>query len=186
MNHRTQTAASSIVGTALLLAVTAACSSDNSPSATPPSPRGQAAATQPSPTHSVDDTSGGGSPTRPQEDEMRIQITIGDDSLQGTLRDSAASRDLLAQLPLTLTLTDFGSVEKVGELPSPLSTAGEPLGADPNVGDIGYYSPWNNFVLYYGDQTYHDGIILLGTVDEGIDTLQQREGDVAVTIQPIE
>lgn len=49
-----------------------------------------------------------------QEDESRIEITIGDERFQATLDDSAASRDLLAQLPVTVDMTDHGTVEKTG------------------------------------------------------------------------
>lgn len=72
---------------------------------------------------------------------MSIHITIGDQRFQATLDDSAATRDLAAQLPLTLEMSDHGSVEKTGPLPSPLSLTGQPAGADPDIGDVGYYAP---------------------------------------------
>ena len=49
---------------------------------------------------------------------MRIQITIGEQHFQATLDDSAAARDLVAQLPVTIDMTDHGAVEKTGPLPS--------------------------------------------------------------------
>jgi hypothetical protein len=97
-----------------------------------------------------------------QETGMRLDLTIGDQHFQATLDDSAAARDLAAQLPLTVQLQDHASVEKTGPLPSPLSLEGQPPGADPAIGDIGYYAPFNNLVLYYGNQSYHDGIVVLG------------------------
>ena len=87
---------------------------------------------------------------------MRITITIGNQQFQATLDDSAASRDLLAQLPATLRMDDHAGVEKTGTLPTPLSLEGQPAGADPDVGDVGYYAPGNNLVLYYGDMILHD------------------------------
>ena len=48
---------------------------------------------------------------------MKIQITIGDQRFQATLTDSAAGRDLVAQLPVTIDMVDHGSVEKTGPLP---------------------------------------------------------------------
>jgi hypothetical protein len=114
---------------------------------------------------------------------MKIQMTIGDTHIQGTLNETPASRDLLAQLPLTLELEDFSSLEKVGPLPAPLSTAGQTAGADPNVGDIGYYAPWKNFVLYYGEQTYHDGIVILGKLDNGVDHIANLKEPVTVSLE---
>jgi hypothetical protein len=114
--------------------------------------------------------------------DLRIRIRVGDQSLTGTLLDIPAANDLVAQLPLTLTMTDHGSVEKTGALPRPLSTAGVPSGADPAVGDIGYYAPGNDFVMYYGDQSYYEGIVRLGTLDGDLDLLQQSD-DLHVTLE---
>lgn len=93
---------------------------------------------------------------------MDIQITINEQRFGASLDDSAAAHDLLAQLPATLTMRDHGGVEKTGRLPAALSLEGQPDGADPDVGDIGYYAPGNDLVLYYGDQSYYPGIVVLG------------------------
>ena len=37
-------------------------------------------------------------------------------------------------------MIDHGAVEKTGPLPSPLSLDGQPDGADPEEGDVGYYA----------------------------------------------
>ena len=72
---------------------------------------------------------------------MRIDIMVDGQRFRATLDDSAASRDLLAQLPQTVEMTDHGGVEKTGPLRTPLSLDGQPSGADPDVGDLGYYAP---------------------------------------------
>ena len=72
---------------------------------------------------------------------MRIDITIEGQRFEATLDDSAASRDLLAQLPQTVKMRDHGGVEKTGPLRSALSLEGQPSGADPSVGDVGYLRP---------------------------------------------
>jgi hypothetical protein len=88
---------------------------------------------------------------------MNIQISIDDQRFQATLHDNAAARDLVAQLPATIDMRDHGGVEKTGRLPSPLSLNGQPERADPDVGDVGYYAPGNDFVVYHGDQSYFPG-----------------------------
>ncbi|GGG24608.1 hypothetical protein GCM10007304_43070 [Rhodococcoides trifolii] len=114
---------------------------------------------------------------------MRIDIQMGERIVVGTLNDSASSRDLLAQLPLTLDMSDHGSVEKTGPLPIELSTDEAPESADPNPGDIGYYAPGNDFVLYYGNQSAFPGIVILGTMDEtGSQTVGSMDGDVTVRV----
>ena len=113
----------------------------------------------------------------------QITIAVGDRRITGTLDDSRASRDLLAQLPVTLRLSDHGSVEKTGPLPRQLSTEGSPAGADPDVADIGYYAPSNDFVLYYGDQGYYPGIVILGRMDaSGPAVVGGVDGDVTVSV----
>jgi hypothetical protein len=120
----------------------------------------------------------------PRDDSMDITITIGGQRFRATLADNATTRDLLAQLPLTLDMTDHGGVEKTGPLPAPLSLDGRPEGADPDVGDLGYYAPGNDLVLYYGDQAYFPGIVVLGRLDP---TAAQRiaalDGAVTATVE---
>jgi hypothetical protein len=95
---------------------------------------------------------------------MNIQIAIGDQTFAATLRDSPAARDVVAQLPVTVEMTDHGGVEKTGPLPDPLSLEGQPEGANPEVWDLGYYAP-GHLVLHYGDQSYFPGIVVLGRMN---------------------
>ncbi len=122
--------------------------------------------------------------TTPEEPDMRIRLTIGDQRLEATLTDSAASRDLLAQLPVTIDMSDHGGVEKTGPLPAPLSTDGQPDGSDPDPGDVGYYAPGHDLVLYYGDQSYFPGIVVLGRLDGGVaESIAELGGAVTVTVE---
>ena len=115
---------------------------------------------------------------------MRVTITIGEQRFHATLSDSAAARDLVAQLPVTIDMTDHGGVEKTGALPSPLSLDGQPEGADPDVGDLGYYAPGNDLVLYYGDQAYYPGIVILGRLDgTAAQRISAMNGSVTATIE---
>ncbi len=114
---------------------------------------------------------------------MRVEISIGGQRLQAALDDSAASRDLIAQLPLTLEMIDHGAVEKTGPLPAPLSLEGQPVGADPDVGDVGYYAPGHDFVLYYGDQSYYPGIVVLGQLEaDAAERIGAMNGSITATI----
>lgn len=119
-----------------------------------------------------------------QEDPMKIDITIGEQRFQATLADSAAARDLIAQLPVTLDMVDHGAVEKTGPLPAPLSLDGQPEGADPDVGDVGYYAPGNDFVLYYGDQSYYPGIVVLGRLSgDAAQRISGLHGSITATVE---
>jgi hypothetical protein len=117
-------------------------------------------------------------------DERPIKITIGDTVVSARLADNASARDLAAQLPLTLIFTDFNQVEKVATLPRRLSTDGVPPGADPDIGDIGYYAPSGNLVFYYGDVGYWDGIVRIGRFDTTMELIEHQNDNFQVTIEP--
>jgi hypothetical protein len=122
----------------------------------------------------------------PQEDPVQISITIGEQRFAATLADSAAAEDLLAQLPVTVEMTDHGGVEKTGPLPQPLSLEGQPEGADPNLGDLGYYAPGHDLVLYYGDQSYFPGIVILGRLDDDApERLAALDGSITATVEAV-
>jgi len=189
--HRTRPAAA-----ALLLALVTACGPPDTPTS---QPTATSTATSEAPGEPSRSPSSGSTPSPDrqtgvartvasiQEDVLKIEITIGDQRFQATLNDSAASRDLLAQLPVTVDMADHGSVEKTGALPAPLSLDGQPDGTDPDVGDIGYYAPGNDLVLYYGDQSYYNGIVVLGRMDgEAADRIADMEGSITVTVATLD
>ena len=114
---------------------------------------------------------------------MKIRISTNGQQFEAPLNDSPASRDLIAQLPQALDMRDHGGVEKTGRLKVPLSLEGQPAGADPGIGDVGYYAPGNDFVLYYGDQSYYAGIVILGHLDgDAAERISQIDGNVAVHV----
>ncbi len=113
---------------------------------------------------------------------MRIRLTFDGKAVEATLLDNATVRDFLSLLPLTLTLEDYESTEKIGHPPKKLSTAGAPEGVDPSVGDIAYYAPWGNLAIYYKDFGYSKGLIALGRIDSGIEALSVP-GSLKVTIE---
>jgi hypothetical protein len=121
-------------------------------------------------------------PTAPAE-ETAVIITIGDTALHGQLWDNSAARDLATRLPLTLTFSDYNAVEKTARLEPGLPMDGMPAGDDPNPGEIGWYAPSSNLVLYYGDVGHWNGIARLGTFDRsGIELLAEGPHDTTVTI----
>jgi hypothetical protein len=95
-----------------------------------------------------------GQPATEESDVTTIRIIIDDRPINAQLAANTTGHDLADQLPLTLTFRDFNHVEKIAELPRPLTMDGVPEGDDPDIADIGYYAPSNNLVLYYGDVGY--------------------------------
>jgi hypothetical protein len=110
-----------------------------------------------------------------------ITMTTDGRVITATLHDNPAATALVEQLPLTLTFDDFNSVEKTARLPSPLPMQGMPEGDDPEIGDIGFWAPGGDLVLYYGDVGYWNGIARLGTFDD-VEAIATRPGPFTVTI----
>ena len=113
-----------------------------------------------------------------------VRITVGGETVTGELNDTPTAQDLARQLPLTITLDDFNGVEKVGELPRPLTMDGVPAGADPEVNDIGYYRPSNGLVFYYGDVGYYNGIVRVGRLPEpAMQLIRRQTGTFTITVE---
>lgn len=99
------------------------------------------------------------------------------------MRNSPTCQALLDQLPLTLDFEDLNGVEKVGHLEDELAQDEAPEGDDPVVGDLGYYAPEGNVVLYYGDVGYWDGIVRIGTIHGDLSVISDQNDDFTATLE---
>ena len=113
---------------------------------------------------------------------MKIRLTF-DGKAERQVAGQRDARDFFPA-PMTLTLEDYGSTEKIGYPPRKLSTAGAPAGVDPAVGDIAYYAPWGNLAIFYKGFGYSRGLIGLGRIDSGIEALNVP-GSLKVTIERV-
>jgi hypothetical protein len=122
------------------------------------------------------------SPAPGDQDGTPIQIVFGDTQHTGRLFDNATARDLTDQLPLRLSFRDHNNVEKTAPLPRELSLDGAPDGHDPAAGEIGYWAPDGDLVLYYDDGApYFDGIVRIGEFDGEMGALERQAGfDVSI------
>ena len=121
--------------------------------------------------------------TAASADHTAFRVAIGETVLTGHLFDNAAARDLAAQLPLTVTFRDLNGVEKTAPLPRKLIVDGMPAGNDPRVGDLGYWAPDGDLVLYYGDVGYWTGIMRLGEIDGDVAAIARQSGDFSATVE---
>ena len=115
-----------------------------------------------------------------------IRITIGDETVSATVWHNPTGQALLDQLPLTLTFEDLNGVEKTGHLPKDLTMDAMPAGDDPDAGDLGYYAPGGNLVLYYGDVAYWDGIARIGHIDGDLSTIADQDADFSAVVERAE
>ncbi len=101
------------------------------------------------------------------------------------LNDSLSSRDLLAHLPLTLIFSDYNQTEKTVRLPFTLTSEGAPAGAAAKAGDLTLFVPWGNLSVFYKDFPYYVGVVVLGHVETGWETIAGMNGEFQVTIEKI-
>lgn len=117
-------------------------------------------------------------PSLRSDTTMQIRIDIdGQKPVMATLDKSAATLDLMKQLPLALELTDHAGTEKIAYPPRPLPT---PINADRyegKAGDITYYAPWGNLAIFYKDSEVGsaDGLVYLGKLDSVPEALSQHK-----------
>ncbi|MGU3408849.1 cyclophilin-like fold protein [Microbacterium sp. M1A1_1b] len=112
-----------------------------------------------------------------------IRLTIGGTTTTGTLADNPTARDLVSRLPVTLRFGPHDDLEKTSHLDTPLDTTGAPERGDPEPGDIGYYAPQADLVLYNGDVGAFPGIIRIGTFDGPTDLVADQQGTFSVRIE---
>jgi hypothetical protein len=144
-------------------------------------PETTTSASSPSPSSTSGDQDAGVSDGTP------IRISFGDTKITARLQDNATARALAAQLPLTLSFRDHNSAEKTAPLPRELQHDGAPAGHDPTAGDIGYWAPEADFVLYYDENApYFDGIVRIGEFDGDKEAIALLPEGADVTIERAE
>lgn len=113
----------------------------------------------------------------------KIRLKFGNEEVIVKMYDNPSSRELLAQLPVTITFEDYAGLEKIGYPPKELTTEGAPSGADPKLGDLALYSPWGNLAIYYGDSKYANGLVILGHIESGAEKFAKMNKQFAITIE---
>lgn len=99
---------------------------------------------------------------------MKIRFIFDDQTIHATLDDTPSTRAFVHQLPLSFELEDYASTEKIAYLPEKLTREGAPSGTSARAGDIAYYAPWGNLVIFYRDFGHANGLIHLGKIDAGL------------------
>lgn len=120
----------------------------------------------------------------PDTSALKVNIKVGDRTLTATMEDNAAARDLLARLPLEVTLNDYNNTTERIFYPDPaLTLDGVPRGCAPVPGDITIYAPWGNVAIFCKNWSHSNDLIKIGHIDgAGIEALSVG-GDIQVRIE---
>lgn len=116
-------------------------------------------------------------PTEKKENaEMKIEMSINEEKFEVKMESSQAAEELMAMLPQSIELHDFGGFEKVGDLGVSLTASDKQTVTNP--GDLVLYQG-NQIVLFYGSNSWR--YTRLGHVDD-VARLQRVLGTGKVTI----
>jgi hypothetical protein len=110
---------------------------------------------------------------------MKINVKANDNITIFELNDSPASRELYAQLPLSITVENYGNNEKIFYPPKKLNTTDTPK-ADARAGTLAYYAPWGDIVMFYGRFGSAAGLYELGHAIFGSESIQGMSGMIQI------
>ena len=113
----------------------------------------------------------------------KIKMLFAGEQAVVVLDDHPAVRDLLSMLPMTVTFEDYNGIEKIGYLQRKLHTEGSPSNYDPSIGTFAYYAPWGNLSVFYQDFRHSEGLVPLGRIESGMNSLARMQGDFSVRLE---
>lgn len=115
-----------------------------------------------------------------KEEPMQITVNASGKTIVYELNDSQAARDLYAQLPLSIEVEDYGSIEKIYYPPKKLGTTDTPLVKAAKPGTLAYYAPWADVVMFYGSFGSASGLYELGHAIEGSENIRALSGTITI------
>lgn len=123
-------------------------------------------------------------PANQEPTDVKVRFLFDRHSVEATLYDNPSARDFTSMLPLDLTIEDYSDNEKIAYLPRKLTAAGSGPFGNEQPGDVCYYAPWGNVILFYAPYRYSSGLLRLGRVDGGIEPMLTR-GEFPLRIERI-
>lgn len=97
--------------------------------------------------------------------EHEVVVSAGAESFIIKLYDNPTSNSFLEQMPIRTGLKDYAGLEKIFYPDKRLSQEDAPSGATPVKGDIMYYAPWGDVVIFYKNSSRAPGLIPMGRIE---------------------
>ena len=113
---------------------------------------------------------------------VTIRVISDAGEIRFVLNDTPAAESLAAQLPLTAETELYSDNEIVFHPGEPLAVENGIEGGG-TAGYIGYYAPWNNVVLYYGDFEKYPGLYILGEAVSGAENIKDIRGSITIELE---
>ncbi len=111
---------------------------------------------------------------------MKISVTENGNTTVFELNNSAAARDLYAQLPLSIPVNNYGSNEKIFYPPKKLDTIDTPQATAHEAGTLAYYAPWGDVVMFYDHFGSAAGLYTLGHAVSGTEHIHGMSGTIRI------
>lgn len=119
-------------------------------------------------------------PTAEEEEAtMNIRVESKGKTIIFKLNDSSASVSLYKQLPMTIDVEDYGNNEKIFYPKNKLNVSDTPY-ANAKEGTLGYYAPWGDVIMFYGDFGSTSGLYELGEVVSGGEDIASLSGKIRI------
>ncbi len=122
------------------------------------------------------------SPEEKEESEMRLNIQAGEHLLTATLAQNSSAEalvEMLSEGTVTIQMSDYANMEKVGSLPDSLPGNDEQISTE--AGDLILYQG-NSFVIYYDTNSWN--LTRLGKInDMNQQELKEILGDGDITVE---
>lgn len=108
---------------------------------------------------------------------MRVNVTANGKITGFELNNSAAAKDLYAQLPLSIKVENYSNNEKIFYPPKKLDITATPK-ANAKAGTLAYYAPWGDVVMFYGNFGSAPGLYELGHAVSGQEYIKEMSGTI--------
>ncbi len=91
----------------------------------------------------------GRDPANQEPTNMKVRFLFDRHTVNATLYDNPSARDFASMLPLDLKIEDYSTNEKIAYLPRKLTEEGSGPFGNEQPGDVCYYAPWGDVILFY-------------------------------------
>ena len=107
---------------------------------------------------------------------MQVKITSQGHTAVFQMYDTVAAKELYAQLPLELDLSNFRDAQWMFYPPQKLNVTTREAYHDGKKGELSYYAPWGDVFMLYKDFYAGDNMHRLGIGVSGIDGIASMSG----------
>ena len=117
------------------------------------------------------------------EDSTKITLTIGNKVIPAILYNNTTSKALIERLPVTVSL-NRGPVDYCGGI-SPINYEKEDLQAGYRTGDLAYWIPGKDFVIFTETEETSSGVpelVIIGQISSDIAQIKALGSTIKVTI----